>query len=100
MLCGTTYAQMREEWTRERRAAGRYDDTIDFFRVRYVELTEWHLAWDWDLDLAIRERPILDIDEIATTEEELERILARWLRDPAQLRAPASVHYPDPPRSR
>ena len=42
-------------------ASGFYDETIVRFQVRYVELSDWHLAdsWFFDLDIAIEQRPII-----------------------------------------
>jgi hypothetical protein len=94
MRCGRSFQDVLEEWTRTREAREPYDDTIDLFRVRYVELTDWHIAWDWDIDLAIRERPILELEEVATTEEELEQILSRWLPDLSRLRWPGAARFP------
>src|SRR4028119_398647 len=61
MKSGKTYAQVQEERTRTRLASS-YDDTIAHFQIRYVELSSWHLADEWvnDLDVAIKERPIVD----------------------------------------
>ena len=99
MKDGRTYAQAIEEWTRTRVAETLYDDTIAHFIIRYVELSEWHLdvRWYFDLDLAIRELPIVDEWTTASDETDLERLLGRWLPDAIRLQAPAAVDYPDPP---
>ncbi|RYG75341.1 hypothetical protein EON80_01015 [bacterium] len=100
MKNGKTLAQAQEEWTRTR-SATLYDDTIDFYRIRYVELSQWHLSdeWFWDLDIAIKERPIVDENRIAESEAALEEILSVWLPELSQLTTPGSVDYPDPPSS-
>ncbi len=100
MKAGRTYAQTLEEWTRTGVARASYDETISHFIVRYVELSEWHLddRWYFDLDLAIRDRPIVDRSTTASNEMELEQMLSQWLSDPTRLESPSAVDYPDPPR--
>jgi hypothetical protein len=99
MNAGRTYAQAIEEWTRTGVAEVAYDDTISHFIVRHVELSEWHLddRWYFDLDLAIKERPIVDEWTTAADDTALEHLLKRWLPYADVLQAPRSVDYPDPP---
>lgn len=99
MKAGRTYAQAIEEWTRTGMAEASYDDTIAHFIVRYVELSDWHLddRWYFDLDLATKERPIVDELTTASDDMDLERWLKQWLPDAAGLQAPSAVDYPDPP---
>ena len=99
MKAGRTYAETLEEWTKTRVAHSNYDDTISYFVVRYVELSEWHLddRWYFDLDLAIKERPIVDKLMRASDDTALERVLSQWLADPSRLGSPSAADYPDPP---
>ena len=53
--------------------------------------------WYFDLDLAIKERPIVDEWTTASDDTDLERLLKQWLPDASALQAPAAVDYPDPP---
>ena len=100
MKSGRTYAEALEEWTRTRVAQASYDGTISYFVVRYVELSEWHLddRWYFDLDLAIKERPIVDKVTTASNQTELEHVLTQWLVDPTRLGSPSAADYPDPPQ--
>ena len=43
MRCGSTFREAVEEWSRTRQSDGAYDDCIERFQVRYVELSDWHL---------------------------------------------------------
>lgn len=78
-VAGRTYAQAIEEWTRTGLAKASYDDTIAHFIVRYFELSDWHLydRWYFDLDLAIKEQPIVDELTTASDDMDLERLLKR-----------------------
>jgi hypothetical protein len=100
MRCGRTFQQAIEEWTRTRHAAAQYDGTIQRFQVRYVELSDRHLEDRWfrDMDLAIRERPVVDEWQEVTTEVELAELLTSWGVDSCSLDDPMKVNYPDPPR--
>ena len=93
MKAGRSYAQAIEEWTRTRVAEGSYDDTIAHFIVRHVQLSDWHLddRWYFDLDLAIKERPIIDEWTTATDETDLVRLLKQWLPDATGLQAPSAI---------
>ncbi len=75
------------------------DDTSVRFSARRVELSEWHLdeRWYWDMDIAIRERPILDQTFECENEIELEKQLLAWSCKPASLKLPHHVGYPEPP---
>jgi hypothetical protein len=99
MRCGRTFQDAVREWTRTRSAAGSHDETIDGFEVRYVELSDWHLddQWLWDLDLAIRERPIVDEWRVIIAEAELAQLLAIWGVESESLDDPIRVDYPHPP---
>ena len=98
MKLGKTLGQVQAEWTRTRVAAP-YNDTIARYEVRYVELSEWHLADEWanDLDIAIEQRPIVDKTFEVEDEGALVEALSQWLPDLGQLRNPALVQYPYPP---
>ncbi len=100
MRCGSTFREAVEGWSRTRQSDGAYDDVIERFQVRYVELSDWHLddRWFWDMDLAIRERPITDDWREVATEEELTQLLVGWGVDVSLLSEPTQVGYPDPPR--
>src|SRR5205085_234262 len=60
MRGGRTFRDAVRDWTLSRAASAPYDEEIERFEVRYVELSDWHLddRWLMDLDVAIRERPI------------------------------------------
>ncbi len=98
MKSGKTYAQVQAEWTRTRLASS-YDDTIARYQIRYVELSDWHLADEWaaDLDIAIEQRPIIDKTMEVESEDALVETLSAWLSDLSQLQSPSAVHYPYPP---
>ncbi len=98
MKSGKTYAQVRAEWTRTRLASF-YDGTILCYQIRYVELSDWHLADEWaaDLDVAIEQRPIIDKTMDVEDEATLVEVLSAWLSDLSQLQSPSAVHYPYPP---
>ncbi len=102
MRCGRTFREAVREWTRTRYATGSYDEGIDRFQVRYVELSEWHLEERWilDMDIAIRERPIVDEWREVVTETELTELLAVWGVESGSLDDPARVNYPNPPRGK
>ncbi|HMZ80975.1 MAG TPA: hypothetical protein PLL06_14835 [Acidobacteriota bacterium] len=66
-------------------ASGFYDETIVRFQVRYVELSDWHLADSWFFDEAK--------DRI-----ELVQLLSRWITDLNALKPAFAVRYPYPPQ--
>lgn len=101
MRGGRTLSQAREEWTRERLATP-FDGTIEYFNVRRVELYNWHLddSRFFDLDDAIRERPITDIQQRADSQAALEEWLQKNGVERDSLADPAMVGYPYPPVSR
>ena len=99
MKCGYSFSAQLEEWTRTRIAKGRYDDRIEKFYFRYIELSDWHLAeeWSWDMDIAMEERPVTDwITEIEDIDL-LIRLISFWLKDLNKLYRPHQVNYPWPP---
>lgn len=100
MRCGHGFQEAVQDWTRTRQASGPYDDRIERFQVRYVELSDWHLddRWFLDMDIAIHERPIRDDWREVSTEAEVAEVLAAWGVDSSLLDHPARVGYPDPPR--
>ena len=99
MRSGLTYRQQLEEWTRTRLADGMYDDIIESFQIRYTELSEWHLQekWAWDLDAAMKERPVEDWILEVRDEDTLLRVLMSRLRHLDDLKRPDQVSYPFPP---
>jgi hypothetical protein len=100
MRCGRTFKEAVHEWTRVGCASGPYDDTIERFQARYVEPSDWHLEdrWYWDMDVAIRPRPIVDEWREVVTEAQLAELLVAWGVDGSSLDHPERVHYPNPPR--
>lgn len=100
MKIGKTYAQYVSECTLKGVASGFYDETIVRFQVRYVELSDWHLAdsWFFDLDVAIEQRPIIDESYEAKDRIELVQLLSRWITDLNALKPAFAVRYPYPPQ--
>lgn len=70
------------------------------YKVRYVELSDWHLAHTgkWEFHEALLERPVPDLEFRVCNDEELERLLAEWHLDATLLKAPGLADYPNPPR--
>ena len=99
MRGGKTYAEVLQEWTASREAGAAYDPAVAGYTIRYVELSDWHLSEEWyfDLDIAIRQRPIVDITIEVANDTELEGEITKWLDDVSLLRSPSAVDYPDPP---
>lgn len=94
-LMETSFRKAREYWTRERRYQP-FDFSLKGFFVRYIELSAWHLAWDDDLDHALRMRPTIDQQLCVRDEQALAQVLAQWCHDFSLFGLPQS--YPDPPR--
>lgn len=95
-LMETSFQKARERWTRERQYEP-IDLSIKGYYVRYIELSEWHLEWGYDLDYALKERPTIDLQMCVRDEQALEDILSQWCHDFSTLGLPQS--YPDPPRT-
>src|SRR5579884_1902994 len=93
-LVETSFQQARKRWTREREYQP-VDFSIKGYYVRYIELSEWHLEWGYDLDYALRKRPTIDLQMCVRDEQALERLLSQWCHDFSALGLPQG--YPDPP---
>ncbi len=78
-LMETSFQEARERWTRERRYQP-FDFSLKGFFVRYIELSEWHLEWGYDLDHALRKRPTIDLQMCARDEQALEHVLSQWCK--------------------
>lgn len=90
-----TFQAARKRWTLQ----GQYtpvDFTIRGYYVRYIELSEWHLEWDDDLDYALQQRPTIDVQLCVRDEQALELLLSQWCQDFSILGLPQN--YPDPPK--
>jgi hypothetical protein len=94
-LMETSFHKARERWTRERQYTP-VDFSLKGYYVRYIELSEWHLAWDDDLDYALKERAPIDLQMCVRDEQALEQLLAQWCQDFSTLGLPS---YPDPART-
>ena len=95
-LTETTFQQARARWMLK----GQYhafDRFIKGYYIRYIELSEWHLAWDWDLDHALQQRPTIDYQMCVRDEEALEQVVSWWCHDFSLLGLPTD--YPEPPRT-
>jgi hypothetical protein len=97
MKSGKTYAQVRAEWSLRRVTPQRYDPTVESYTVRYLELSEWHIAQDLEIDRAMAHQPVEDIQIEVKDEAELEQVLSRWVPDLSHFRSPRAVRYPNPP---
>jgi hypothetical protein len=95
-LMKTSFPKARERWTRERQYQP-VDFSIKGYYIRYIELSQWHLEWGYDLDYALRERPTIDLQMCVRDEDALEQILSQWCHDFSTLGLPQS--YPEPPES-
>lgn len=94
-LVGISFQQARERWTLER-CYQPFDLSPKGFFVRYIELSEWHLEWEDDIDYALEERrPMIDLQMCVWDEEALALLVSQWCHDFSTLRVPRS--YPDPP---
>lgn len=94
-LMETSFQKARERWTRERQYEP-VDFSIKGYYIRYIELSEWHLEWDYDLDHALKMRPTIDLQMCVRDEEALEQLLSQWCQNFSMLGLPQS--YPDPSR--
>lgn len=91
----TPFQKAREQWTRERQYQP-VDFAVQGFVVRYIELSAWHLAWDEDdLDLALKERPTIDLQLCVRDEQALEVVVAQWCHDVSTFSLPHLA--PEPP---
>jgi hypothetical protein len=97
MKSGKTHAQVLNEWSLTGEASGPYDDTVARYLVRYVELTNWHIAQGYEMDWAMGQRPVTDIRIEVEDEGQLVEVLGRWLADLHELRATNIADYPYPP---
>ena len=95
-LMKTSFHKAREHWMRQRQYQPA-DFSIKGYYVRYIELSQWHLEWGYDLDYALKERPTIDLQMCVRDEQALEGLLSQWCHDFSTLGLPDS--YSDPPRS-
>jgi hypothetical protein len=92
---GKTEQQVREGWTLTRQADAPYDGTVSKYLVRYLELTSWNAAVDYDygMEYRVRQRTLHD-EEIEVSEEaSLIDWLSRYVTDLDMLRKPEAVDY-------
>jgi len=94
-LMETSFQKARERWTRERRFEP-VDFSIQGYYVRYIELSEWHLEWGFDLDRALERRPTIDLQMCVRDEEALESLLSQWCHNFSTLGLPRDYPYPPP----
>ena len=94
MSSGMTYRQTLDRWTRTREVGESYDSTIKSYKVRFPELGTKYLAWDHEIDIAIKCHAAANEEHEFAGEDEVEEWLALRLPDLSKLREPSGVGYP------